>query len=335
MMDDTLGIGVCTYSEADKQRIYAFLNGTDGRLSVHYQDGSRWNWADRGTPLGTTVSSTPGVIAFLEVGKPRIYAFVQGADGHLHVNYWDDSRWKWADHGTPHDTTVSSAPGVVTYLGAGKQRIYAFVQSANGHLHVNYWDGSQWMWADQGTPPGTTVASAPGVVTYYSTNSGTRRIYVFVPGADGHLYVYYWNGAQWKWVDQGTPGGATAARAPAVVTYGDSIEDRIYAFVHSALTHDLHMNYWNGSQWKWADQGPHLTPVQYSAPGAITYLHVKGLEYGEQRIYVFITLWGLGEESSDTEHELLEWIKMAVDRSRLLSRVTAEQARRCYISRGR
>ena len=94
--------------------------------------------------------------------------------------------------------------GVITYEEANKQRIYAFIMGNNNHLHVNYWNGSQWQWADQGTPPGTTMADAPGVITY---REGTQpqRIYAFVRGANNHLYVNYWNGSQWQWADQGTP----------------------------------------------------------------------------------------------------------------------------------
>src|SRR5262245_15842403 len=57
--------------------------------------------------------------------------------------------------------------GVVTYReDAQPQRIYAFFQGYGGTLSVNYWNGSQWNCADQGTPPGTTVGGAPGVITY-------------------------------------------------------------------------------------------------------------------------------------------------------------------------
>lgn len=42
--------------------------------------------------------------------------------------------------------------GVITYEEANKQRIYAFITGNNNYLYVNYWNGSQWQWADQGTP---------------------------------------------------------------------------------------------------------------------------------------------------------------------------------------
>jgi len=45
-------------------------------------------------------------------------------------------------------------PGVITYPEAGKQRIYAFVTSEDGHLYVNFWDGVQWKWANQSPTTG-------------------------------------------------------------------------------------------------------------------------------------------------------------------------------------
>jgi len=48
-------------------------------------------------------------------------------------------------------SSVTGSPGVVTYSQGGTQRIYAFDRGANGHLYVDYWDGTKWTWADQGT----------------------------------------------------------------------------------------------------------------------------------------------------------------------------------------
>src|SRR5207245_1280397 len=157
--------------------------------------------------------------------------FAVGSDNHLHVKYWN---WVkplalWADLGTPSGTLVVTGPGATTYHQGGrtdKQRIYAFVVGADHHLHVNYWTGTQWQWADLGTPPGTTVAQGlaiskvpPAAITFYRARK--QRIYVFVVGGNGHLYVKYWNGAKWTWADQGAPSGTTveASPAPAVITY--------------------------------------------------------------------------------------------------------------------
>jgi hypothetical protein len=198
--------GVITYLQEGTQRISAFVSGTNGHLYVNYWNGSQWQWADQGTPPGAMMGQrAPGVITYLEEGTQRIHAFVRGTNGRLYVNYWNGSQWQWADQGTPLDTTMGQgAPGVITYLQEGTQRIHAFVRGANSRLYVNYWNGSQWQWANQRKPLGTTVGQgASGVITYLQ--EGTQRVHAFVRGANGHLYMNYWNGSQWQWADQGAP----------------------------------------------------------------------------------------------------------------------------------
>src|SRR3989440_339887 len=91
--------------------------------------------------------------------------------------------------------------GVTTFPGAGgSQAIYAFVAGGNGQLYVNWWNGQQWVWQDQGSPTGTTVGdriifSVPSVITFQ--DAGSTAIYAFIIGYDAHLYVNWWNGQQW------------------------------------------------------------------------------------------------------------------------------------------
>ena len=86
-----------------------------------------------------------------------------------------------------------SQPAVIT-LGLG---LYAFVTGADGHLFLNWWDGSAWHWEDQGLPPGTSAASAPGVITI------GPGLYASVTGDNGHLFLNWWDGSAWHWEDQG------------------------------------------------------------------------------------------------------------------------------------
>jgi kumamolisin len=273
--------GVITFSTGGYQQIYAFVSDANGNLDVNYWTGSAWRWADQGLPPGTTASDSPGVIGLPTVGTQLPYAFVTGANGHLDVNYSVGWTWRWADQGLPPGTTASGVPGVITYSAGGAQLIYAFVRGANGHLCVNYWNGSAWNWADQGLPPGTTVSSAPGVLTYSA--GGTQRPYAFVTGANGHLYVNYWYGSGWAWADQGLPPGTTASGAPAVITYSAGGTQVIYAFVRGANGH-LYVNYWYGSGWAWADQGLPPGTTASGVPGVITYS-----AGGTQLPYVFVT----------------------------------------------
>ena len=289
--DLTWDPSVVTYREGGTQRFYAFISGENGRLYANYWDGSNWNWADYGKPTGCGVSGQPGAIMFKrdypdynQGNAPRVYAFVRGTDGHLHVNYWDGTQWLWADQGTPTGTTVHSSPSVITFRAHKITQIHVYAMAENGHLCANYWDGSNWNWTDQGKPTGTTVASRPHVITYKEQDQ--VMIYTFVKGANGHLYVHYYNGG-WAWADQGTPPGTTIAQlSPGVITYRKDNLQRIYAFVIGSNGH-LYVNYWNGSIWQWADQGrPPGTLVaetQTQHAGSLTYR--KG---DLRKIWVFV-----------------------------------------------
>jgi hypothetical protein len=285
-----------TYLAAGTQRIYAFIASAN-RLYTHYWDGSAWHWADQGTPPGSAVFGNfgdPGVVTYSDAGTQRIYAFVAGStgtpSGRLFLNYWNGTSWQWRDQGLPPGTSVNSGTCVVTYPGASGQQIYAFVTGSNGHLYVNYWNGSSWQWADRGLPSsGANLLSPSGAITYLDS-AGKQRIYAFAKGGDGHLYVNSWDGSAWHWADQGTPLGTTVDitdfNGGGTITYRDSAgTQRIYSFAKGNNSH-LYVNYWDGSSWHWADQGtPPSTGVDSCSPGVITYQ----LGTQPQKTYTFVT----------------------------------------------
>ena len=50
--------------------------------------------------------------------------------------------WHWSDQGTPLGQIVElGAIGAITVDGG---RPYAFIRANDGHLWVNWWDGSSW-----------------------------------------------------------------------------------------------------------------------------------------------------------------------------------------------
>ena len=308
-------------------KIYAFLRGAAGKLNVNFWNGSKWHWADQGTPGGTAPPMTspsaemvgsPGVISYQDSSSQpqRIYAFVRGkvlgvvggTKIDLFVRYWNGSKWQWAHQGTPQGVAaLYGTPGVITYRERGPEqpsrgiepdflgprRIYAFVRGANGHLYVNWWDGFQWRWADQGQPPGTTMSGSPSVITYQekllSGGYLPQRIYAFVRGTNGKLYVNWWNGNQWQWADQGQPPGTTVVNSPGVTTYKPGVvqPQRIYAFVQGANGH-LYVNWWDGNQWQWADQGQPPGTTTSGSPGVIAYRAVGPSPPSRYRIYAFV-----------------------------------------------
>ena len=159
---------------------------------------------------------------------------------------------------------------------------------------MNYWKGLEWNWVDQGQPPGTTMDGAPGAITYRE-GTNPQRIYVFVGGENKHLYVNYWNGANWNWVAQ----GGTVSGSPAVITYREGTQPQCISAFISHLRH-LHMNHWDGAQWHWSDLGK--PPFDFTGhrdflPGVVTY--VEGVR---RRIHVFVPDPPGNQQSEESNH---------------------------------
>jgi hypothetical protein len=268
--------------------LYVFVTGSNGHLLSNYWNGQRWNWADQGTPSGVPWVVFTEAITYRDPvdGKQHIYVFVvnQGQEA-LYVNYWNGEQWNCADQGVPLGTgnvPYLFAPSAVSFEDAGKQHIYVFVIGNTGHLYVNYWDGYQWKWADQGTPPGASISDISGVVTFRKDDR--QRIYAFVIAAS-RLYVNYWNGYQWKWVDLGSPPGTTVRNPVGSVVFPEAGVEKLYTFVKADNDH-LGVSYWNGTQWNWADLGAPTDAelLQPFGSGVVTYR-----EQDRQRIYAFMT----------------------------------------------
>lgn len=94
-------------------------------------------------PLGATV-----------VADTSPYVYVLGSDGHLWINWWNDDsdQFLWNDLGTPTEPTkiTQSVMGAMTIDG---DRPAVFMFGDDGHLWLNIWTGSQFLWADQHLQP--------------------------------------------------------------------------------------------------------------------------------------------------------------------------------------
>jgi hypothetical protein len=85
-----------------REEIYAFVQGDNGHLFVDRAiSGSGWQWFDQGLPSGATGVYNASAISYVNTsGKQSIYAFADKNGGDLVVNWFDGSRWQWADLGT-------------------------------------------------------------------------------------------------------------------------------------------------------------------------------------------------------------------------------------------
>src|SRR5690348_16899919 len=62
---------------------------------------AEWHWADQG---GRNISNAISTLSYH--GNP--YVFVRGGAGHLRVNYWTGSQWRWANQGGDITNAISA-----------------------------------------------------------------------------------------------------------------------------------------------------------------------------------------------------------------------------------
>jgi hypothetical protein len=185
-----IGVGAASYSN----NLYVVVIGNkDEHLWVDYWNGSSWQWADQGYPLGGYAHGGVGVVSYTN----NLYIYYLGEGEHLMVAMWDGSHWQWADQNTPWGgVTLWYGTGVASY----NNNLYVFALGSDQNLWVDYWDGSHWQWSYQSSPGGgVTIRVGAGAVSY------GQYLYDFVVGDNGDLLVDYWNGSSWQWADQGSP----------------------------------------------------------------------------------------------------------------------------------
>jgi hypothetical protein len=168
--------------------------------------------------------------------------------------------WYWYGATGPGTALLGAAGRAAHVITAssgndGSGITYTAVRGKDSSLYVKV---SYLGWTNQGTP-GVGLAGDPALVAFKrdTPRPGTDWLFAFVRGSDGHLYQNFWDGSEWTWYDQGTP-GVDLAGDPALVAFKRDTPqpgtDWLFAFVRGSDDH-LYQNYWDGSQWQWYDQG--------------------------------------------------------------------------------
>lgn len=300
---------VVTYRYEGSDRIYAFVKGCDDHLYVNFWNGvDRWQWAYQGVPaadarLGDAASAITSW-QFNGFEQQHLHVFVRTRDGRLAEQIWNPTNahplgagWHWQDHGAPAAGVVAAdAPDAIAYrrqsggsLHDVYDRIDVFVRGNDGRLYRNGWDARRGtrQWHNHGRPAlGADVRSRSGSITY--RHQGIKRIYVFVKGSDGRLWVNFSDNTElqtaWHWADLGRPPNIPVRGRPQAVTYVHDGRERLYVFVRGSDDH-LHTCYWNGvDRWEWADLGrPGPTTGVVGEPTVERY-HWDGTD----RMYAFV-----------------------------------------------
>jgi hypothetical protein len=304
----------------DRDSIDVFVIGDDGNLYDNYWDGSAWQWAPLGAPLGHTVRNPSAVY------HPTLHSmvvFVIGNNNHLFE--WNGvGSGQWYDRGPAPGGGGLSPPSAV--YRSGTNQILVFVVANDVSMYV--WNGSAWnltlRW-DHGIGLGSVVYqydidrviafsnTSPDFFpcsytclsdTYWDGNWITEsfsppdpvylgppsavyphfgwggHLIAFATGHTGELYDRYWDGWQWSWERQYDPG--TNVYAPSAV-YQDNIGlwGRIAVFVIGGDGH-LYDKYTTDFGWAWEDQQTPSDGVLVREPLSTIFQPTLG------RIHVFL-----------------------------------------------
>lgn len=154
------------------------------------------------------------------------------------------------------------APRVDAPLGTVlvNERPHSFYDSG-GNVWLNWWSGSEWLWQDQGPPPGAGVFVQEGDLPCAVTVEGRPHIFLFAPN---DLWAHWWTGGSWAWRNLGHPPGlANRLRMGAVTTDSGCIYVFVNAFVRTNVF-ELWTCWWSGSDWAWERCGspqPGIMPI--------------------------------------------------------------------------
>jgi hypothetical protein len=299
------------------QRYYAFVPKSDETLWLNssVDGGTSWGWQSLGgSPPG--VASFAAATAFFS-GKVasdnsliyNFYCFVVARDLSLWVvvSTDDGKTWNWQPQGNPPSgANIAGPPDAVSRQAVNpdtfEQDVYCLVVGSDGHLYVNYSvdNGNSWHWADQGTPPGTTLAVGEGNSSHASSiaylDGTTDRLFTFAIGDDQNLYANFWDGStppstpQWLPLGHPPSGGLSKVSNfwPAPVTVPVDMGS-IFVFVvglddHLWASHSPS----GGTGWVWEDRGtPPTGSIGQFRCNVVRFSHEDKSRIINWRLFVF------------------------------------------------
>jgi len=85
---------------------YAFIRDSDGNLWQNLWQGSSGVWYNGGRPGDTYINGSGGITVAGDGPFAKPYVFIQGNDGHLWLNSYDNSNWQWSNQNDVTDAMV-------------------------------------------------------------------------------------------------------------------------------------------------------------------------------------------------------------------------------------
>lgn len=252
-----------------------FVLASDGDLYIDVYDGGTWTWANLGHG-GVPLSGTPAVINYpASDGTQHENVFLVGSDGNLYVDVYDGNRWTWANLGNA-GVPLTGSPAVMNYASSdGVLYEHVFLQGSDGNLYLNAYSGSGWAWVNLGNG-GVPLSGTPVVITYPGSD-GVQHENVFLLGSDGNLYLDYYDGHGWTWVNLGNP-GVPLSGSPTVMNYpGSNGALHEHVFLRGS-DGQLYQDFYDGTGWTWVKLGNGGTPLS-GGPAVMNYAAGDGLQH--------------------------------------------------------
>jgi|SRR5579862_1169897 len=154
---------------------------------------------------------------------------------------------------TPGSAQIASEVAAISFTANKAPVVNAFAFDVYRHLwlYSNVAHANTAAYTYLGSPKGGISGdTGPSAVTYLSGK--IQYQYTFVAGADGNLYVCWYNG-KWQWANQGKP-GVKVTGFPSALLYTDTAGVHIHCFIVGA-DNNLYDNNWTGRKWSWTNLG--------------------------------------------------------------------------------
>jgi hypothetical protein len=220
---------VTYFDEQNFPQVLVFATTFSGDL-WYTQETLGWSWIPLGRPDPSLGLDNLAAVGYLDLntplGAPRTRLRVFGVvHGELYVRWWDGvGDWTWSSQNAPTELFIQTGfgehrpVGAVHYIHQTRSRlrdfltdvIYVFALDNKGNIIINWWNGKNWNWGEQGNP-GVSLVGRPcpaGFYEYFDPNRPPQeRVFAAVRGNDGNLYVKYWNEriSAWEWFPLDSP----------------------------------------------------------------------------------------------------------------------------------
>ena len=233
-----------------------FPSNDVGTHLVQY-DATTQSWIDYGGPPGASIVTTPSEVMY----GNRVYLIAQNLNGDN--NLWEmkfgagQGTWTKFTNNTGYGGASPSTPSVL-YDGS------LFFIDSGGELINMWWNGSQWIFLNNGYCENAGWGTGPVTALYVGAPIGGSK--VFVTCSDGTLRQRWYdgsNGGSWHWINQGKPAwynnnhqlvGAWADTRPIALSGGNVFLNAGTTASPSSPQILIQLWYAGGGVWVWAPE---------------------------------------------------------------------------------